>query len=299
MAQKQDTPKVDIYQRVTDSIVQAIEAGAGKWEMPWSQHAELPRNVTGKAYRGINTVQLWSEAINKGYESQTWATYNQWAERGAQVRKGEKSSAVVFWKFTRFVSSAEGETEDSGEVESGRVVPLARMYHVFNAAQVDGFTPKAQPIGPTVERIRAVDGFFDALGGKVAHVEPKAYYRPSTDSINMPKIDLFRDAESYYATLAHEYTHWTAPKHRCDRELGKRFGSEAYAAEELIAELGAAFLCGHLGLSPEPRPDHAAYLTSWLKVLKADKKAIFTASSQAQKAVDWMVERSVGKAVAA
>ena len=290
--------RVDVYQKITDQIVAAIEKGAGKWEMPWSQTADIPRNVVShKPYRGINTLALWSEAINKGYECQQWATYNQWAEMGAQVRKGEKSASVVFWKFTRFT---DGETEDADLETSGRVVPLARLYHVFNAAQVDGFAIPEKSEGATVERIREVDAFFGALGGKLVHAEPKAYYRPSTDTINMPKIDLFRDAESYYATLAHEYTHWTGPESRCNRDLKGRFGSESYAAEELVAELGAAFLCGQLGISHEPRPDHAAYLTSWLKVLKADKKAIFTASSKAQQAVDWMTaKQEQGKAVAA
>lgn len=293
---KTDDTKIDVYQKITDQIVSAIEKGAGKWEMPWHAHADVPRNVGGKAYRGINTVALWSTAIDKGYEAQVWATYQQWLERGAQVRKGEKSASVVFWKFTRFASSE--ETEDS-EQDSGRVVPLARMYHVFNVAQVDGYTVAQPQTTPKHERIRNADDFFGGLGGRLVHAEPKAYYRPATDTINMPRLDLFRDAESYYATLAHEYTHWTAHEKRCNRELKGRFGSEAYAAEELIAELGAAFLCGHLGISPEPRPDHAAYVDSWLRVLKGDKRAIFTASSKAQNAVDWMVAQQALQVVAA
>ena len=142
------------------------------------------------------------------------------------------------------------------------------------------------------ERIAHAETFFKAIAADVRHGGNQAYYAPATDHVQMPAFQAFTDNVSYYSTLAHEHTHWTAKESRCDRQLGKRFGDHAYAAEELIAELGAAFTCAHLGLSTEPREDHAQYLASWLKVLKADSRAIFTAASKAQQACDWLIARA-------
>ena len=142
------------------------------------------------------------------------------------------------------------------------------------------------------ERIEKADAFFQAINASVRHGGNRAYYAPDSDHIQMPPFQAFREGIAYYSTLAHEHTHWTAPTARCDRQLGKRFGDNAYAAEELIAELGAAFTCAHLGLSTEPREDHAQYIQSWLKVLKAGTRAIFTAASKAQHATDWLIARA-------
>ena len=260
--------------------------------MPWhtsGRFAFSPINVASKKpYRGINTVCLWAAARAKGYESGEWATYNQWQDRGAQVRKGEKSTLVVFWKF----ANQSGESQDDGDQPAnGSRLLFTRGYSVFNAAQVDGYTPKAEREAPIPERIAHADAFFSGVGADVRHGGNQAFYSPATDHIQMPPFEAFRDGLSYYSTLAHEHTHWTATASRCNRELGKRFGDSAYAAEELIAELGAAFTCAHLGLSTEPRADHAQYIQSWLKVLKADKRAIFTAASKAQQACDWLTQR--------
>ncbi len=288
------TEKQDVYQKVTDSIISAIEKGVGNWRMPWhtsGRHAFSPINVTSrKAYRGINTLCLWSAAEAKGYESGEWGTYKQWQERGAQVRKGEKATTVVFWKF----ANASTETQDGEEtpaVTSSRLL-FTRGYSVFNAAQVEGYAPKADPETTKLARIVNADAFFSGIGADLRHGGNRAYYSVSSDHIQMPPFQAFVENLSYYSTLAHEHTHWTAKSDRCDRQLGKRFGDSAYAAEELIAELGAAFTCAHLGLSTEPREDHAQYLQSWLRVLKADKRAIFTAASKAQQAADYLVKRS-------
>jgi antirestriction protein ArdC len=230
---------------------------------------------------------LWAAAQSKGYESGEWGTYQQWQERGAQVRKGEKSTTVVFWKFAHGTH----ETEDDTPASGSRLL-FTRGYSVFNAAQVEGYTPAIDADMPMPERIANADVFFRGVGADVQHGGNQAYYAPATDHIQMPPFPAFREAVSYYSTLAHEHTHWTASASRCDRQLGKRFGDSAYAAEELIAELGAAFTCAHLGLSTEPRADHAAYIQSWLRVLKADTRAIFTAASKAQQATDWMVARA-------
>ena len=282
--------RADIYQRITDRIVEAIEAGAGEWRMPWHSGANgsapvLPINAaSGKPYRGVNTVVLWATAQAEAYPSAVWATYRQWAELGAQVRKGEKSSPVVFWKI-----SDREQQEDAEDQEDGRRSRVfARGYSVFNAAQVDGYQAPALPILPEIERVEHAEAFFAATGLDIRHGGNRAFYRPAEDHIQMPPFEMFREAVAYYATLAHEATHATGHADRCARDLKGRFGDEAYAAEELIAELGAAFLCADLALAPEPRPDHAAYVASWLKVLRGDKRAIFTAAANAQKAADWL-----------
>jgi len=293
--------RADIYQCVTDRIAAAIEAGAGKWQMPWHPGADraaprLPFNaVTGKPYRGINTVVLWATAQAEGYPSAVWATYRQWQELGAQVRKGEQSSPVVFWKIN---GPDEGEDGDNGrDGEDGRQSRVfARGYSVFNAAQVDGYATPALPVLPEPERIGHAEAFFAALGADIRHGGNRACYVPGLDQIRMPPFPAFRDAVAYYATLAHEATHMTGHASRCARDLRGRFGEEAYAAEELVAELGAAFLCADLALAPEPRPDHAAYVASWLRVLRGDKRAIFTAAAKAQAAADWMHTRQAAAA---
>jgi antirestriction protein ArdC len=286
--------KRDVYASVTAQIVDAIEKGVGNWRMPWhtsGRCAFSPINVTSKkAYRGINTVCLWAAAEAKGYESGEWGTYKQWQERGAQVRKGEKATTVVFWKFASDV--AESQEDGDEHPASGSHLLFTRGYSVFNAAQVDGYTPKAEPEPTALERIEHADAFFKRLDSNVRHGGNRAYYSPMSDHIQMPPLAAFFENVAYYFTLAHEHTHWSAKADRCDRQLGKRFGDNAYAAEELIAELGAAFVCAHLGLSSEPREDHAQYIQSWLRVLKADERAIFTAASKAQQACDWLIKRA-------
>ena len=223
----------------------------------------------------------------QGYDSAEWGTYQQWQVRKAQVRKGEKATTVVFWKFAN-----DSREADDGETTTSCRLLFTRGYSVFNAAQVDGYTPKPEIARPMPERIACADAFFKAIGADVSHRGNRASYAPATDHIQMPMFDAFHDDVSYYSALAHEHTHWTSHSTRCDRQLGKRFGDVAYAAEELIAELAAAFTCAHLGLSTEPRDDHDQYFNSWLKVLNADSKAIFTAASKAQQAADWMIARA-------
>ena len=183
--------------------------------------------------------------------------------RGASVRKGEKATHIVFFKPTE--SRVEGSDGAEDTIRKGMI---ARGYCVFNQAQVDGYEPAAVVETPEVERIAHADDFFAATGANVRHGGTRAFYVPSHDYISMPDIDAFRTPVLYYSTLAHEVGHWTSAEKRCDRKLAGRFGDEAYAAEELIAELTAAFTCAHLGLDNEPRDDHAQYIASWLKVLK-------------------------------
>ena len=290
------TERQDIYERITLDIIAAVERGAETCRMPWHRSAggnATPINAVSKRpYRGVNVLNLWGTSEARGYPSGYWATYNQWQELGAQVKKGEKSTAVVFWKFNDSEKQNAPEESAAGEQDAKtHHAILARGYHVFNAAQVDGFEIPIPTATTQKERIDTAESFFSNLGADIRHGGDRAFYSPKHDYIQMPCFEAFDDPVSYYSVLSHEATHLTGSPSRLNRDLSPRFGEEAYAAEELIAELGAAFLCGELGLSNEPRPDHAGYLSSWLKCLKSDKRAIFTAASKAQAAVDWMREQ--------
>lgn len=284
----------DVYARVTNQIVTAIEQGVNSWRMPWhtsGRYAFSPLNVVSrKPYRGVNTLCLWAAAQAKGYERGEWATYEQWHKLGAQVRKGEKATTVVFWKFANSMAEHQ-EGEEEQPVTTSRLL-FTRGYSVFNAAQVDGYTPKPNSHVPIEERIERAEVFFKGISARVMHQGNRAFYSPVDDTITLPPFAAFFTPIDYYSTRAHESGHWTAKLERCNRQLGKRFGDQAYSIEELVAELTAAFVCAHLGLSSQPREDHAQYIASWLKVLKADKRAIFTAASKAQQAADYLIQQS-------
>ncbi|MCK1513061.1 DUF1738 domain-containing protein [Bradyrhizobium sp. 190] len=280
--------RFDIHQYLTDRIVSAIEAGAGEWQMPWHRGSggRHPVNIaSGNKYRGVNVLGLWVDAQVNGYSSHQWGTYRQWAEKGATVRKGEKASYVVFYK------QIEIDAEEGAETDSARRL-FARATPVFNADQVEGFGEAATEVA--VEGLDSVDTFIAGTGATIVHGGGRACFIPKLDEIHMPERTSFIGSatstatEAYYSTVLHELTHWTAPAHRCNRDLSGRFGSEAYAMEELVAELGAAFLCAELGITVEPRADHAQYLAHWLSVLKADKRAIFTAASKAAEAAAFL-----------
>lgn len=284
--------QVDIYEKITAEIIEAIEAGCDKFELPWQTFGVLPTNASNRRrYRGVNTLALWAVASRRGYNTNLWATYQQWHELGAQVRKGEKSATVVFWKFY----GEDRETEDDAAPESnehGRRC-FARAYHVFNADQVDGFTIPRIPTLPEAERLQRAEDFFRNTGIRIVEKGARACYDPQTDEIHMPPFALFKKADYFYSTLGHESIHAAGSPSRCDRQLGNRFGSESYACEELIAEVGSAFLSAELQLETEPKTDNAPYCQSWLKVLKSDKRAIFTAASKAQQAVDWLLNQQI------
>ena len=284
--------KADLYTRITSRIVAELEKGVRPWFKPWNtEHAAgritRPLRHNGQPYRGINVLTLWSEAMANGFNCPIWMTYNQAQELGAQVRKGEHGSLVVFAnRIQRTGTDANGN-----EVE--RDIPFLKGYTVFNVEQIDGLPPHytgpAQPVLNPIQRIANAEQFFANLQADIRHGGNQAYYAISADYVQMPPFETFRDPESYYATLAHEVTHWTRRASRLDREFGrKRWGDEGYAAEELVAELGSAFLAADLGLTPEPRDDHAAYIASWLKVLQNDKRAIFTAAAHAERAAGYL-----------
>jgi antirestriction protein ArdC len=284
----------DVYTRVTQKIIVDLEHGVRPWLKPWSaaragQRVTLPLRHCGTPYQGINILLLWGEAMAKGYLSNRWMTYRQAGEFGGQVRKGEHGSLVVY--ADRITKTEQNEAGKAIEHE----IPYLKGYTVFNVEQIEGLPEifyERPEVGVTkLELIEAAEEFFAATGAIVRHGGNRAFYSPSLDVIQLPVPEAFRDAESYAATKAHEVTHWTAHPSRLNRTLGKRFGDDAYAAEELVAELGAAFFCATLGITPEPREDHSAYIAHWLRVLKDDRRAIFTAAAHAQRAVDYLVLR--------
>ena len=293
------TDRVDVYTRVTNRILADLEKGVRPWMKPWSGdnaagRITLPLRHNGLPYRGINVLMLWGAAIENGYASPTWMSYRQAQELGGQVRKGEKGALVVYANtLTRTDTNEQGEEEE-------RSIPFMEGYTVFNTQQIDGlpaqYTLKPEPItSPIAQRIEQADRFFAATGATIHHGGNQAYYSPSTDHIQMPPFEAFTDAESHVATLAHELTHWTKHPARLNRDLGRqKWGDEGYAREELVAEMGAAFLCAELVITPEIRADHAAYIAHWLKALKNDKRAIFSAAANAQKAADYLKSLQTG-----
>lgn len=294
MSRKMDGDRTDIYTRITGRIVEDLEQGVRPWIKPWSaaniqDRVTRPLRHNGQPYTGINVLLLWSEGMARGFASPMWMSFRQALQLGGAVRKGETGSTVVF--ASRFTKA---EVDGNGK-EFEREIPFLKTYSVFNVEQIDGLpdSDHARPIPVTdpVERIEGADRFFRNTGAVIRYGGSQAYYSPVMDYIQMPPIEAFHDASGYAAVLSHEATHWTAAEHRVGRDL-TRYAKDRTerAREELIAELGSCFLCADLGIVPElePRPDHASYLQSWLSVLANDKRAIFQAAAQAQRAVSFL-----------
>jgi len=268
------------YQKITDQIVRQMETVGAGWMNPMQGgRAGMPRNaVTGRRYAGINVMLL-------GLTGQSWATYKQWQSIGAQVRKGEEGTAVMFFKPLQVKDKETGEDT---------TIPMMRTFTVFNAGQVDGYEVEGIEL-TEAERIAGADQWVSKTGADIRHNNiGGAFYKPIADWIQVPHLESFTaskhstQVENYYSTLFHELTHWTGHNARCNRDLGNRFGSPDYAFEELVAEMGAAFQCALLGITNEPRADHAQYLNGWIKCLKNEPKAIFRAASLAEKAVQYL-----------
>ncbi len=286
--------KRDIYQTITDKVIADLERGVRPWHRPWTggnATTSRPLRANGIPYQGINVVLLWIEASLKGYASPTWMTFKQAQEVGACVRKGEKGSMVVYAN-----AITKTETDASTGEDSERRISFLKSYTVFNVAQIDGLRPMPSALETTdrlteADRMKAVDMFFAMVGADLRHAGSRAFYAPALDAITLPPFAAFESPGAYYATLGHEHIHWTGHSRRLDRLEKAPKTSEPYAREELVAELGSAFLCADLGVSDEPREDHASYLASWLKVLREDKRAIVTAASAAQRAVNFLHEK--------
>lgn len=315
--------RLDVHEAITAKIVSAIEAGAGEFQMPWHRPGvsfTLPRNaLTDNPYRGSNVLSLWIDADEKKFQHPFWATFKQWQELGAQVRKGEKGSLIV--KYGEWVPRPDAGGHPKGKAKTVREQASSngqddadeakRLYAkaawVFNIDQVEApdelrtnLLPPETPRKDLTERLEAVDRFVAAVGIEIREGGQRAFYRHRVlngdgDFIQMPPRELFTGTatstptEAYYSTLLHEEIHGSGAGHRLNRQFGERFGDRAYAFEELVAELGSAFLCAHLDVTNTTRADHAQYIAHWLSVMKDDKKAIFTAASLATRAVDFLI----------
>jgi len=277
----------DLYQTVTDQIVAALEAGTPPWICPWSKvpGQALPANLSsGRPYRGINVLLLNMRHMANGYNLNRWLTFNQARALGGYIRRGETGTQVVFFKML--------EREDSQAANDGtrKVIPLLRSFTVFNAEQCEGL-PEALTSVPTPAAawspIEAAEDILLRSGADIQHGGDRAFYRPADDLIQLPPVNRFPKAEAYYGTALHELAHWTGAESRCNRPLLGRQHIEAYAFEELVAEMGAAFLCSHCGITGDLQ--HASYIEHWLQALRNDKRLIFQAASLAQKAADFLL----------
>jgi antirestriction protein ArdC len=288
--------KVDIYQVVTDRVLAGLEAAQARaaaghrYSLPWVTVGALhePRSLQGRAYRGINYVLL--SMLGSVFPSQTFGTYKGWQAKGCQVRKGEKGIPVIFWKMLPVQDKATGQD---------KVIPFARGYTVFAGEQVDGFDCAAHLAASQLQfpnravSIAAADAAVKAFCGReglgLEGHPSRAFYAPSRDVVCMPPMAAFQDTESYYAVLLHELGHATGHEKRLKRDFSGRFGSSAYAFEELVAEFAAAMMCARLHISNEPRADHADYIANWLQVLRDNPRAAVTAAAAAQKAADYVL----------
>lgn len=292
MASRKSTKRRDIYQEVTDKIIGYLEQGTAPWRNPIKRGTGdgWPKNMeSGKRYRGINVFLLGLIAWERGFESDYWMTFKQAKSAGATVRKGEKGSLVTFWKLY--------DTKDK-ETEDEITVPVLKHYTAFNLDQIDGITPpdapqedpNQEPFCPLKAAEQIVAGYRDhpsiERGGN------RAFYRPREDLVRVPEPERFNTRENYYSTLFHELSHSTGHSKRLNRGLDnelKPFGSPDYSREELVAEMSAAFLCASAGISPPTVEQSAAYLESWIKVLKGDKRLVVNAAGAAQKSSDWIL----------
>lgn len=277
------------YKHVTDELLaQLDQTNPDTWVCPWHQAgAGLPTNgKTTQRYRGINILSLWAAARRQAFHDNRWASYRQWQSLGAQVRRGEKGSLVFFYKETTNPADRLGESEDSATQRRY----VMRTSVVFNADQVDGISKNHERTAEENWTTDDFDDFVTKTGAVVRFGGDQALYSPIYDEIHLPQRDHFKTSDGFIATLGHELVHWTGAKSRLSRDLSGRFGKQAYAAEELVAEIGAAFLLARHGLASTPHPNHAAYVASWLPLLREDPRAIFVAAAQASRAVEWLFE---------
>jgi len=276
--------KNNLYKKITDQIIQALENGEfAKWVQPWNNG--LPYNAfSGHRYRGINQLILGIKSYVKGYDDPRWITFKQANKKGGKVKKGEKSTLIVFWKFIEMPEDDNPELPE--EEQTVKVVPIARAYRVFNVAQCEGLK-----LRPLEKNYYDLDTFTEQLLAlpEIQWGGTMACYVPSEDIIRLPQKENFIHAEGFKEVFYHELVHWTAHEDRLARDLKGRFGDARYAMEELVAELGSAFLMAHIGV-PLTQTQHTAYLDSWLEVFRKDNRAIFTAARRAQDACDFLLK---------
>lgn len=293
-------PRSDIYQKITDEIIESLEQGCVPWIRPWRNGEPVfPVNIaSGRAYNGINIPLLWHSATKNGYENDRWLTFHQALQAGGNVRKGEKATAAMLYlPKDRELQDKNGAPllNDDGTPQVAQFA-IMREFRLFNVAQCENlpesfFAPMVQPDSPQ----EIAENIKNCSGVSVVHRQQnKAFYYPARDSIVLPHPAQFRQQEDYYSTLLHELTHATGHQSRLSREgitsTAARFGNAHYAFEELVAEMGSAFLCAHVGISA--RLQHDSYIAFWLKVLREDKKAIVRASGQARQASEWLIKQT-------
>ena len=270
----------DIHQQVTDQILAAMEQARTSGRRLWDSQPSLPLNLTtGKPYSGVNVLMLWSAALTHGYTSPYWLTYKQASDKGGQVRKGEHGTHCVFYKPWK----SEDTNTDTGEVET-KTGAVLKSFTVFNLDQIDGIEPPAREPRPAFQAIEDAERILQASPARIIEGGAQAFYQPATDTIHLPAREAFISPEAFYSVALHEATHSTGHASRLARDFSGRFGTEAYAFEELIAEMGSAFLNADLGIISSTLQDHADYLAHWIKILQNDKKAILTAAAQASRA---------------
>jgi antirestriction protein ArdC len=287
----------DIYQEVTDRIIQALEQGTAPWVRPWSVESDpFPINAAShRRYRGINTLLLHLTALQCGYARNRWLTYRQALSIGAQVRRGEHGVGIVFFRVLEInpedqLSRIKKGQDASGNEDTPRSVRLLRLFTVFNVAQIEDLPARLTEPEAVIgwDMVSAAEAIIQSSGADIRYGGNAAFYSPGPDRIHLPPRAAFKQAEDFYATALHELTHWSAHPTRCARPLNPK-GHPGYAFEELIAELGSAYLCAHCRLDGELH--HPEYISHWLEALRADKRAIFTASAQAQKAADYLLAK--------
>lgn len=274
--------KQDFFDKVAADVIERMESAGSNWTQTWAGGGMPLNHTTKKHYRGINVLSLWIDRQHHDYPFNRWASYKQWKAAGGQVRKGEKGSPIIF--YDRRIKKVDGEEE---------VFTILRGSVVFNIAQVEGID-WAPPAGlPPELREQAIDKWVDWLDPKIEPRSSMAAYSPAADTVYMPEFEKFISPEAFYSTLFHELTHWTGAKHRLDRKFSSKLDKPGYAAEELVAELGAAFLCAFHGIGKGGRDDHARYLNNWIRMLKDRPKSLAEAASLASNAVEWMIDRAL------
>jgi antirestriction protein ArdC len=283
----------NIQKEVTDRIIAQLRAGVVPWKQPWQSggFGVMPKNaVTGRGYSGVNVLLLWATAQERAYDRPHWLTFKQAQEAGGTVRKGEKGTTVVF------VSTIEKTDEETGKLVR---IPFLKAFTVFNVAQCDGLpetivpTFKPQNMG---ERDATADEFLAATGADIRHGEPQAYFHRKSDYINLPAFEAFTAPAAYYATAFHELTHWAGAEHRLNRTKGKKFGDAEYTFEELVAELGSAFLCAEFNF--DNAGADAAYIDHWIEFLTDHESALVAAASHASKAHNYLRDLAIAEPIA-
>lgn len=281
--------RTDVYQEITDQMIAMIEAGTRPWSKSWAGSSpSIPLRHTGVPYRGINVLALWVSAMTKGFASPHWLTFKQALALGGCVRKGARGSVVVYANKVERT-----EENDAGE-EVRHGIPFLKRYVVFNSEQIDGIEaryPTPEPILKSTnpdDRDGELDALFQRIAIPLRHEGSQPYYMPGSDQVVMPEFRDFFTSDDYYSTLAHEFCHGTGHSSRLARPTLYSTKREDVAREELVAELGAAFVSAAIGIKLHDREDHASYLASWLSALRNDKRAIFTAATQAQAAADML-----------